>query len=70
MTEVVVTFTETTTRTHTFNLDIEDAEPDELECSDVHELLDRQNAWDQVSAAAWLDGDVENRDVDEFEVIA
>ena len=66
--EVVVTFTETITRRLTFDLDIGDAEPDELECSDIHELLDRQNAWDQVAAAAWLGGEIEDRSVDSFEI--
>ena len=66
--EVVVTFTETITRRLTFDLDIGDAEPDELECSDIHELLNRQNAWDQVAAAAWLGGEIEDRSVDSFEI--
>ena len=69
--EVVVTFTETVTRRLTFDLDIGDVEPDELECyecSDMHELLDRQNAWDQVAAAAWLGGEIEDRSVDSFEI--
>ena len=66
--EVVGTFTETITRRLTFDLDIGDAEPDELECSDIHELLDRQNAWDQVAAAAWLGGEIEDRSVDSFEI--
>ena len=71
ITEVSVTFTEVVTRTLTFDLEIEEGvDPRELECSDIHEMMDRQNAWDQVVAAAWLGGDIENRVVDEFEVIS
>ena len=69
ITEVTVTFTETVTRTLVFDLDIE-VDPEDLECSDIHEMMDRQRAWDQVVAAGWLGGDVENRDVDAFEVTA
>ena len=69
--EVSVTFTETVTRTLSFNLDIEDeVDVPTLECSDIHEMLDRQSAWDQVGPEDWIGGDVENRDVDEFEVIS
>ena len=80
ITEVSVTFTEIVTRTLTFDLEIEEGvwtrdgrgnrSVLDLQCSDIHELMDRQNAWDQVVAAAWLGGDIENRVVDEFEVIS
>lgn len=68
MTLVVVTFTETVTRTLSFNLDLGEWEPEALEVSDIHEMLDRQNAWDQPAREAWLSGDVEVRNVDEFEI--
>jgi hypothetical protein len=69
--EVSVTFTETVTRRYAFDLDIEDGvDVSTLECSDIHEMLDRQNAWDQPDGPAWLGGDIENRDVDAFEVTA
>ena len=65
--EVSVTFTETVTRTRTFDLDIE-GDLGDLQCSDIHELLDQQRAWDQLESGDWLGGDIENRDVDAFEV--
>jgi len=67
--EVSVTFTETITRTLTFDLDIEDGiDLSTLECEDIQEMLDRQGGWDQPTAENWLGGDIENRDVDAFEV--
>jgi hypothetical protein len=70
MHEVSVTFTETITRTLTFALDIEKFDIAELETDDIHDMLDRQNAWNQPTAGNWLGGDVENRDIDAFEVIS
>ena len=66
--EVSVTFTETIIRTLTFDLEIDDFDLADLECSDIHEMLDRQKAWDQVVAAAWLGGEIEDRSVDSFEI--
>lgn len=65
---VEVTFTEIVTRTVVLDLDLPDGPPDDE--SDLHVLIDQQQAWDQVPQSAWLDGDVENRTVDSFAVPA
>lgn len=70
VTEVSVTFTETVTRTLTFDLEFEEgidlAEIDS--CGDIHEMLDRQHGWDQPTSDQWLTGDIEERVVDGFEI--
>lgn len=68
MTEVVVTFSETVTRTITFDLELGELSIHDLDNEVVQELLDAQNAWDQPDGPAWLTGDVEERSVDEFAV--
>lgn len=66
---VEVTFTETTIRSITFELAVEEGvEIDKLECSDIHEMLDSQGAWDQPKAEDWLGGEIEERVVDGFEI--
>ena len=70
MTEVQVTFTETITRTLTFDLEFEeDVDLDEIDsCSEIHEMLDQQSGWDQPTKENWLTGDIEERVVDGFEI--
>lgn len=67
---VRVTWTEETTYTSTFELEVEDA-VELSHMSAVHELMDQQGAWDQVSKEGWLAPDgVNDRRVDEAEVLS
>jgi hypothetical protein len=65
--QITVTFTETVTRRRSFVLEVPD-DVDALTESDVHELLDRQGGWNQLSREDWLTGDVEERTVDKFAI--
>jgi hypothetical protein len=64
--KVKVMFTETVLREREFEIEVEDhVDLQELGTPDVHEMLDRQKAWDQLSKEDWLTGAVESRQVDD-----
>lgn len=63
--KVEVAFTETIVRCVVLELEVP-SNFHELSCSDIHELVDDQKGWDQITPERWLTGDVEERTVDYF----
>jgi hypothetical protein len=65
-----VAFTEVVERSLEFVVELDDdVDPASLDVSEVHELLDHQEGWDQPSADDWRDGSIESREIDGVEVL-
>ena len=69
--KVLVTFTEVVTRTVPLDLEeldgMSEADAGDLLEEDIYEIIDREQAWDQVTKEAWLGGDVDQRNVDDWQ---
>jgi hypothetical protein len=68
VTKVEVEWVETTRYKKVFELDFSDEDDIVLEVDEIHERMDHEDAWDQVSKKDWLGGaivGVEDREVTE-----